>query len=75
MKRTQFLANDPQIIESLLHGYRSQQTDACNKATTQSTEIDAVALFDSEGKITAINTVYASGTGIVVVGRIFDFVA
>ena len=64
MKRTQFLATDPQIIESILSRDRAQQTKACNQAITKSTEIDAVALFDADGKIVAINTLYASGKQI-----------
>ncbi len=48
------------------------QTAWLNRAVTTSTEIDALALFDSAGKITAINTQYADGKPIAAarVGRI-----
>jgi PAS domain S-box-containing protein len=64
MKRTQFLAKDPQIVESVLSRDKSRQIQACNSAITNSTEIDAVALFGADGAIAAINTVYASGRPI-----------
>jgi PAS domain S-box-containing protein len=64
MTRTQFLASDPQVVRAILSGDKALQTQACNTAITQSTEIDAVALFNVDGAITAINTVYASGKPI-----------
>ncbi len=64
MARTQKLAQDPQVIAALIDGTRARQTKVCNTAISASTEIDAVALFNSAGKITAINTIYASGEPI-----------
>jgi PAS domain S-box-containing protein len=64
IKRTQLLASDPRVIHALLSGSAAQQTQLCNSAITQSTEIDALAMFDAVGKIVAINTVYASGQPI-----------
>jgi PAS domain S-box-containing protein len=64
IQRTQLLATDPEVRHALLTGDRNLQTQLCNVAITKSTEIDAVALFNRDGNITAINTVYATGKPI-----------
>lgn len=64
MMRTEKLAKNASIIDAILRNDRGRQTDACNSAVTEATEIDAFALFDAAGNIAAINTVYASGAPI-----------
>ena len=62
--RTRMLAVDPEVVAALGAGDAARQTAACNRAIRQSTEIDAVATFDADGRIRAINTVYADGLPI-----------
>ena len=64
MDRTQKIAADPDVIAAIRAQNRERQTQACNDAIANATEIDAVALFDRTGKILAINTNYASGRPI-----------
>lgn len=64
MARTEKLAKNANIIDAILRNDLGRQTDACNGAVTEATEIDAFALFDAAGNIAAINTVYASGAPI-----------
>ncbi len=64
MARTQRLAVDEAVRMALKSDDRALQTAVLNTAITSATEIDAVALFDSSGRIAAINTVYASGEPI-----------
>jgi hypothetical protein len=59
--RTQKFARDPRVAAAILSGDRGQQTEICNRAVVDATEIDALALFDRDGKITAINSKYPSG--------------
>lgn len=64
MDRTRKLAENADVIASLRAGDPARMTEACNKAITQSTEIDAIAMFDSNGRIQAINTVYSDNRRI-----------
>ncbi len=64
MARTRAIASEAAIIGALRAGDRWAQTRLANEAVTHATEIDAIAMFDSSGKITAINTVYSSGAAI-----------
>lgn len=64
MDRTRKLAESPQVIEALRSGDAGKQTQACNDAVVEATEIDAFAMFDRSGHIAAINTRYASGEAI-----------
>jgi PAS domain S-box-containing protein len=64
IQRTQMLASDRQVILAMQSGDPQRLTAQCNAAISKSTEIDAVAMFDVDGKITAINTIYASGVPI-----------
>ena len=64
MERTRKLASSPAILRALQTGDSAAQTAACNAAVTGATEIDALALFDHEGRICAMNTVYADGKPI-----------
>jgi PAS domain S-box-containing protein len=64
IERTQILARDPEIILAMQSGDSKRLTSQCNVALSRSTEIDAIAMFDADGKITAINTIYASGKPI-----------
>lgn len=72
IERTELLAKDPQVVQLLSAHDRAEQTAWLNEAVTRSTEVDALALFDATGKITAINTRYADGKPIssARVGRI-----
>ncbi|MEK6703170.1 MAG: ATP-binding protein [Planctomycetota bacterium] len=64
MARTRMLASSPEIRAAIRSGDRDALTSACNRAITASTEIDAVALFDAQGAIIAINSVYADASPI-----------
>ena len=63
-KRTELLAAEPDVIKSLLGKDSKVQTELLNAKIRSATEIDAVALFNSAGEITAINTCYANGQPI-----------
>jgi hypothetical protein len=62
--RTRMLAADPELVAAMRAGDAGRQSAACDRAVTQSTEVDAVAVFDAGGQIRAINTVYADGRPI-----------
>jgi PAS domain S-box-containing protein len=64
MQRTEILAKMPELIQALASGDRAAQTAVLNSKITRSVELDAIALFDSAGGISAINTVYANGKPI-----------
>jgi PAS domain S-box-containing protein len=64
MKRTEILAKSPETIDALASGKSDVQTALLNSKITTATEVDAIALFDSAGRITAINTLYADGQQI-----------
>ncbi len=64
MARTQKVARDPRVAAAILSGDRGRQTEVCNQAVVDATEIDALALFDRDGTITAINSKYPSGQPI-----------
>ncbi|HZW07065.1 MAG TPA: ATP-binding protein, partial [Phycisphaerales bacterium] len=62
--RTQLVASDTATVAALRSGDRRALTEVVNAAVKSSTEVDALALFDGDGKIAAINTVYADGRAI-----------
>jgi PAS domain S-box-containing protein len=62
--RTQMLATSADVIKTLASGDVAAQTALLNSKITSATEIDAIALFNSTGRITAINTRYADGQPI-----------
>jgi PAS domain S-box-containing protein len=64
MERTRRLAVDRVVVDALRGEDAKVRTLACNSAIRASTEIDAFALFDRNGRIVAINTEYASGEPI-----------
>jgi PAS domain S-box-containing protein len=64
IKRTEILAKSPELIAALTSGDPAAQTALLNSKITAATEIDAIALFNSAGRITAINTSYANGQPI-----------
>ena len=64
MQRTEILAKNPEFVAALTSGNQATQTALLNANITTSTEIDAIALFNSSGQITAINTCYATGQSI-----------
>jgi PAS domain S-box-containing protein len=70
--RTNSLARSPQIIQALASGNKKAQTDLLNSEITSASEFDAIALFNSTGRITAINTIYNNGQTIAKdrVGRV-----
>ncbi len=61
MQRTDLFAKDPQIIHALRENDGAGVQKLLNRAIQQSTEIDAIAGFDSHGQFIAINSVYADG--------------
>src|SRR5262249_30258645 len=64
MRRTEKLASDEPVIAALGACDKPRLTAACNEAITAATEVDAIALFDADSRIVALNTVYASGETI-----------
>jgi len=64
IERTEILADSSEIIQALSSGNPAMQTTLLNSEIIASTEIDAIALFNSAGRITAINTCYADGKPI-----------
>jgi diguanylate cyclase (GGDEF)-like protein/PAS domain S-box-containing protein len=64
MERTRMLANSPELIRSMESGSQRNLTAVCNQAMRESTEVDAIALFNAKGEIVALNTIYADGTEI-----------
>jgi signal transduction histidine kinase len=64
IERTKILAKNSLLIQALSSGDPAAQTAVLNSKITTATEIDAIALFDSAGRITAINTCYADGQPI-----------
>ena len=64
MERTRLLATNPEIIHAIQQDDVETLRALCNAAIQDSTEIDAIALFDAEGEIRAINTIYADGSSI-----------
>lgn len=61
MARTRKLASSERVVAAVESGNREAATAACNEGVTGATEIDAFALFDRDGRVLAINTVYADG--------------
>jgi diguanylate cyclase (GGDEF)-like protein len=64
MQRSEILAKSPAVVTALKSGNPAAQTALLNAVLTTSTEIDAIALFNFAGQITAINTCYADGQSI-----------
>jgi len=64
VERTRKLAVSPEMIDALRSDDAARLTDVCNAAITGATEIDALAAFDRDGRIRALNTIYADGTRI-----------
>lgn len=62
--RGRMLAKDTETISAIGRLDFSELTQICNKSIRSSTEIDAVAIFNTHGEIIAINTVYADGSPI-----------
>ncbi len=64
MQRGRKIAADPWTIAALTTGNIQELTSVCDAAIANSTEIDAVALFDAQGRIVAVNTRYTDGREI-----------
>lgn len=64
MERTRLLAANPKIIQATQQDDIETLRALCNAAIQDATEIDAIALFNAEGEIRAINTIYADGSTI-----------
>lgn len=64
IRRTEILAAGPQVIAALTAGDPVAETALLNSNITTATEVDAIALFDAAGRISAINTCYANGQPI-----------
>ncbi len=61
---TRHVASDPLVVAALESGDRTSIVAACNAAVLDTASIDAIALFDAEGSILGLNTVYADGSPI-----------
>ena len=57
-------AQTPAVIAALSNHSFDHARDVCNALITGQQDLDAVALFDADGVILGINTVYADGTAI-----------
>ncbi len=64
MQRGQKLAQSAALVDALRDNNAERITRLCNQAIQHATEIDAIAVFDAEGEIVAINTVYSDGNVI-----------
>jgi PAS domain S-box-containing protein len=59
--RTQALSLSPALPKVLRERDRKRAMELCTRAVVNDSQLDAVALFDSEGRILGINTLQASG--------------
>lgn len=64
MNRGRLVSIAPSTHNALQSGDKDLLTDICNRAITNATEIDAIAVFNSDGEILAINTVFSDGDPI-----------
>lgn len=64
ISRGRKLAKSRQIIASLRDADHQRLMELCNEAILDATEIDAIAVFDKEGKVLAINSVHEDGSKI-----------
>ena len=64
MQRTEILARNRELVDALSRHDLTAQAAVLNASIVNSTEIDAIALFDESGRISAINTCFASGRPI-----------
>ncbi|MCA9289854.1 MAG: response regulator [Phycisphaerales bacterium] len=62
--RTEAIAADPRTVEIMRRGDAAELTELANDCVRNAIDVDAVALFDANGNITAINTIYTSGDTI-----------
>lgn len=64
IERGRIFAESQDIIRALKRRDSRELTEICNVAIRASTEVDAIALFNADGEIAAINSVYADGTPV-----------
>ncbi|MEM9083555.1 MAG: ATP-binding protein, partial [Planctomycetota bacterium] len=64
IERGRIVAFSTSTQDALRSGDSETLTDLCNRAMLNSTEIDAIAMFNGNGEIVAINTVYTDGSSI-----------
>ncbi|MBX3390608.1 MAG: PAS domain S-box protein [Phycisphaeraceae bacterium] len=64
MSRGRKIATSSTVVAALGDRSRERLTQICNETVVNSTEIDAVAVFNRDGEILAINTVLSDGTPI-----------
>ncbi|MBX2852066.1 MAG: response regulator [Phycisphaeraceae bacterium] len=64
VQRGQIVARQPETIAALSRQDQESLTALCNRVITNATEVDAIAMYDAEGEILAINTVYSDGRPI-----------
>ncbi len=63
-ERTRITASDPDVIDAVSSRDVDRLYEVCNQAIVSATEIDTIALYDADGEILAINTIYADGTPV-----------
>jgi len=61
ISRTRIVARDPELAAALRAPDRSALTTLCNRSLRQATEVDAIAIFDADGRLLAISTIHADG--------------
>ncbi|HEX2837018.1 MAG TPA: response regulator [Phycisphaerales bacterium] len=64
MNRTRAFAKDQRVVEALRSGNQASAIEACNAVVAHADELDAMAVFDVNGDILAINHVYSTGRAI-----------
>jgi len=63
-RRSRLIARDPVVIEAVRGRDPLAAAEACDRAIRSATEIDAVLLFDADGRLLAMNRVHPDGTPI-----------
>lgn len=64
IERGRIIANQSATADAMARQDVARLTEICNDSIRAATEIDAVVMFDAQGKILAINTVYSDGRPI-----------
>ncbi len=62
--RGRMASRSSELVDSMNRSDVKTMTDICNEMIKNSTEIDAIALFDTNGKIVAINSEFSDGRSI-----------
>jgi Double sensory domain of two-component sensor kinase len=64
MRRGRMIATSHETVDAIKKGDPDELIEFCNRSIRNSTEVDAIAVFDKEGKLLALNSVYSEGTPV-----------